>query len=315
MSCDSSSGATHIPTMPMGTLAQTAGESGVSLTEKPSHGCRWCGKPIADLRAWMCAECSRPTRFPGYLVTGGAFVATTLLLPFILAYATYLLSTEQQQIASRQKLAEAYVAFGTTMTEFRRAAATFDVLTKVASDGKIDLPEVKKAILDFDAAFNAIGAKLGPFQEAARRSHDNRTWLLSYRAPSTPNAINEISSTWNNCFVAPYYGTSAVPYEKTYWFRIHNSLRSCTAATCPQTVAERITTVVYDIWSGTCVCERPERQRPMSWLYPAMQSLMEGSEISAVATPPGEMILAKPNPDLIAPNNAYCKSIPSATPR
>jgi hypothetical protein len=239
---------------------------------------------------------------------------TTLLLPLILVIATYSLNSEQQRIANRQKLADAYVAFGSTLTDYRKAAATIDTLTKTANNGTISLSELKKAVLDFDAAFNAIGAKLGPFEEAARRHEDNTNgtwnWLLGTGSQTPPGATREISRTWNSCFVAPYYGTSAVPSDKTYWFKINNALSSCSADTCPQTSAVQISAIQSDIWSGTCVCGRPEQQRPLNWLYPVIQSLMEERDISEMARPPGETLVTKPNPDLLAPNNDYCKSHP-----
>jgi hypothetical protein len=244
----------------------------------------------------------------GYLATGVSFTATTLLLPLFLVYATFSLNAEQQRIANRQKLADAYVAFGSTMTDFRRAAATFDVLKKTAFNDKINLADVKKAVLDFDAAFNSIGAKLGPFQEAARRNRESKIAAFRTAGRSNANTTTDIALTWNSCFVAPYYGTSAVPYEKNYWFKIHNALALCSADTCPRLVAERISDIISDIWAGTCVCEQPQRQRSMNWLYPVIQSLMEELDVSEIAKPPGEVLITKSNPDLSPANDPYCKS-------
>jgi hypothetical protein len=261
----------------------------------------------------MCGECGRPKKGWGYIVAVVSFIATTLLLPILIVYATWWLNDEQQRIANRQKLADAYVAFGSTMTEFRRAAATFDVLKSITANDRIDLADVKKAMLDFDAAFNAIGAKLGPFQEAAFRG--NQSSLAAYLSahPRSATVANEIALTWNSCFVAPYYGTSAVPYEKTYWFKIHDLLKACSGKTCPRQVAKRISDVIGEIWSGTCVCERPQRQRPMNWLYPVIQGLMQETDVSGIATPPGEVLATKSNSDLSTANNPYCKATNQTT--
>lgn len=278
--------------------------------------CRWCGKPVTNLQAWLCGECDKPRRLRGYAVAIASFAATTLLLPLILIGVTYWLNSEQQRIANRQKLADAYVAFGTAMTDYRRAAATFDLLTKGSSKGTVSLSEVKKALLDLDAAFNAIGAKLGPFEEAARRSPENGivatswNWIWTDKTAIKSKAADEISLTWNNCFVAPYYGTSAVPTDKTYWYKMHNTLRLCTADRCPRSVTERVANVLSDIFTGTCVCGQPEQHRPLVWLYPAIQSLMQEREVSEISKPPGETLVAKPNLDLLATNNAFCKSQP-----
>lgn len=323
MSYEPFSAAFDIPASELGTPAtpavvqtNAADAANTRSTTTENIACRWCGKPLTNSRAWLCGECNKPRRLPGYVVAVFSFIATTLLLPLILVLATYSLNSEQQRIASRQKLADAYVAFGTTMTDYRRAAATFDLLTKSSNKGNVSLSEVKKALLDFDAAFNAIGAKLGPFEEAARRSHENGTagtfwsWLLGDKTTIKSKAVSEISLTWNSCFVAPYYGTSAVPLNKTYWRKMNELLRLCTVDSCPKLVTEKIADVLSDIWTGTCVCGQPEQHRPLNWLYPVIQSLMEEREVSEITRPPGETLVAKPNSDLLATNNAYCKSQP-----
>jgi hypothetical protein len=275
--------------------------------------CRWCGKPIANARAWLCGECNRPARCPGYITTGISIAITSLLLPVVLAIFTFQLGANQQTIASRQKLADAYVAFGTTMTDYRRAAATLDVLSSVAPRDAISFPDLRKSILDYDAAFNAIGAKLGPFQEAARRSSNvggeagTWAWLSLSGAGPSEAAIDEISTTWNNCFVEPYYGgTASVPYEKSYWYKIQEQLKLCSSETCPHKVAADISSIMFDAYSGTCICDRPVKQRPMHWLYPTMQNIIEGRNISYPSH--ADAVLAKPNPDLANGNNEFCKA-------
>jgi hypothetical protein len=275
--------------------------------------CRWCGKAISHMEARFCGECDRPRHLQGYLIAAASFIGTTLFLPSVLILVTYLLNSEQQRIANRQKLADAYVAFGTTMTDYRRAAATFDLLAKSANE-RIKLAEVKKALLDFDAAFNAIGAKLGPFQESAQRSDEYgaasilKNLLPGNSSTTVSKVTKEIATTWNHCFVAPYYGSSAVPAEKSYWRKMNNLLRRCTAESCPRAVAERISEILSDIWTGTCVCGKPEQHRPLNWVYTTIQSLLEERDIAEIAKPPGKPIVSKPNPDLLAPDNLYCIS-------
>ena len=255
--------------------------------------CRWCGKPL-DLQAWMCGECDKPARWQGYAVASAAFMGASLLLPLMLIVATYSLNREQQNIANRQKLAEAYVAFSATMTEFRKAGATLDVLKTVADSGNAALPEVKKAVVELDAAINAIGGKLGPFEEAARRPPINK---------ASPAA--ELSDTWTNCFVWPYYGSDGVPQKNTYWVKIQTALKSCTDNKCPSKAISQITSLIHEIWSGTCLCHRPEPQRSMNWFYPVLQGMMGGRDNSQPILP--SQGLAPPNPDLDPAKNAVCK--------
>jgi hypothetical protein len=230
----------------------------------------------------------------------------------MLAIFTVRLGDSQQIVASRQKLADAYVAFGATMTDYRRAAAAIDVLSSAGPQDAVSYPEIRKAVIDYDAAFNAIGAKLGPFEEAARRSSSvGQTgvwaWIAGTEAHRPEAAIDEISPTWNNCFVEPYYGgTAAVPNEKSYWYKIQQQLRPCGSDTCPRNVAVGIRDIMEDIYSGTCLCERPVKQRPMGWLYPVMQDIIEGRNIAYPSRK--DPILRAPNPDLASANNEHCKA-------
>ncbi len=70
-----------------------------SSTTDPDHSkfaCRWCGKPIINPRAWLCGECNRPAKLPGYLTTALSFFAASLLLPIVLAFFTFRLGDSQQ---------------------------------------------------------------------------------------------------------------------------------------------------------------------------------------------------------------------------
>jgi hypothetical protein len=286
--------------------------SGTNDNAGEGKACRWCGKPLVSPTAWLCAECKKPAKAPGYM----AAAAAALLLPLFLALATFWLSSTQQQtaldIANRQKLADAYVAFGATMTELRRADATIQMFATRSSTEAISYDELRKAVLNYDAAFNAIGAKLGPFEEEARRIHDQSSawpWFtnplrwFSDSGPSRP--ASQISLTWNRCFVAPYYGTSAVPTEKTYWFKVVQALNSCSGASCQRSVAVQIADILEDVFSGSCVCEKPEIERPLTWFYPEIQSIMEGGTTLPDVKVPGTALLRPPNKD-VAKTSPFC---------
>jgi hypothetical protein len=275
------------------------------VTQGEGVVCRWCGKPIVSPRAWLCGECNKPARAPAYVLAA----IQGLLLPLILAFATFWLSSGQQQIAlniaNRQKLADAYVGFGATMTDYRRAVATIQVFATDDSNDTVSFPELRKAVLDYDAAFNAIGAKLGPFEEAARRIHNEamtKSWIADplqwFSGKGQPRTTIEISKTWNSCFVAPYYGTSAVPREKTYWYKILQTFKSCTLETCKRTVAVQISDILEDVFSGSCVCENPAKQRSLVWFYPEIEAVTEGGFPVPDATAPGDPLIRPSNEDL-----------------
>jgi hypothetical protein len=116
---------------------------------------------------------------------------------------------------------------------------------------------------------------------------------------------SQISLTWNRCFVAPYYGTTAVPAEKSYWHKIIQTLNSCSATTCQRSVAVQLASILEDVFSGSCVCEAPEIQRPLTWFYPEIQSIMEGGTAVPDVKLPGNALQNPPNKD-VAKTSPFC---------
>lgn len=265
--------------------------------------CRWCGKRMSSDHSLLCSNCGKPSRLFGYIVVCFSFVLANLLLPLIIGVATFFWSTQQEKsssdIANRRKLAEAYVDYGNSQTDLRRAIATIELLDRAGSDNNISAPDLRKAVLDYDAAFNALGIKLAPFEEVARRTE--------YYTRGNPNGTSALVETWHRCYIVPYHGAKrSLATEKAYWSQIKSYVRQCTADSCPRNVANHVSLILWNIFSGTCLCAKPETQRPLTWFYEELQSIMVEHDIHQDVAIPGGRNLAPANSDLLKGANPYC---------
>jgi len=275
------------------------------IINAPIRKCAWCGKQIENLSAFNCAECGNPLRPLGYIVAGLGFAVKSLLLPLVLGFATYLFSVRQQEtsllIANQQKLADAFISMGATENALRKTTATIELMTHISTNETIPEKDLKTAILDYDAAFNLLGTKLAPFEEAARQTG------YYTRQPTGP--VSQLTQTWHRCFIDAYHaGTVAVPVDAGYWYRIEKQMENCSSDQCPRSVAEKISQVTWDIFSGTCLCGQPELRRPLTWFYEETQSIMAERDLHREVALEGGRNLSPINHSLLAPRNPYCRA-------
>jgi hypothetical protein len=236
------------------------------------------------------------------LITASNFVATSLLMPLILAIAAYLIGEKQKEtalnLAEQEKLASAYIAFGDADNSVHKAMSAIDLMAN-ANPEAISYPKLRDAVLAYDAALDSVGPRLAPFEEVASRQH-------------AESLRKEISLTWRQCFVRPFYGAGGANQAKSYWRRIQDQLRTCTAKRCPRAAAEKISYISWESYSGTCVCGNPTTQRPLSWFYPRLQSVMLRHPLKKelFEKGPDRPHLAPVNPDLVASGTLACPKRP-----
>jgi hypothetical protein len=95
--------------------------------------------------------------------------------------------------------------------------------------------------------------------------------------------------------------------ERTYWSRMLTEVNRCGPTRCPRDVVDNISLITWEIFSGTCMCGEPAIQRPMTWFYDEIQSIMLGQDLHSELELPGGRNLAPRNSDLTAPDNAFCE--------
>ncbi len=199
-------------------------------------------------------------------------------------------------IANEQKLASALISMGATENALRKATATIEILTHISINETIPAKDLNTAILNYDFAFNLLGTKLAPFEEAARDYA---------RQPTGP--LSQLTQTWHRCFIDPYHaGTVAEPLNAGYWYRIQKQMENCSSDQCPRSVAEKISEITWEIFSGTCLCGQPGLQRPITWFYEEEQSIMATRDLHRELALEGGRNLSPINGSLLAPKNPYC---------
>jgi hypothetical protein len=226
--------------------------------------CKWCGTALASNTAEFCATCQAPqTRLAKFLYALN-FIATTLAIPLAIGVVTLLLTHQQQEaaiiVANRQKLAEALSEVGKVQAD-SRLAYTQIALMALPSGTTVPAKDLKDAATRLDVAIASFGAKLGLFDEFARR-----TKYYSIK----PNEASPLQNVWDRCFVLPYWGDGKSP---GYLHVIEQNLTKCDEAVCPKAVAQEVKRIHDEFWQGYCSEQKPVKQVRLIWFNREMKRI------------------------------------------
>jgi hypothetical protein len=135
--------------------------------------CSWCGAALQSDAATFCSVCKAPQTCFGNFLYGANFLARNLAIPLAIGLVTLILTNQQQEaaliVANRQKLAEALGEVGKVQADYHLADSQIALLASAKAD-TVPAKELKDAVLRLDLAIASFGAKLGPFEEFARRT-------------------------------------------------------------------------------------------------------------------------------------------------
>jgi hypothetical protein len=184
------------------------------------------------------------------------FLAKNLAIPLLIGIATWLLATWQQEaaviVANRQKLAEALSDVGKVQSDHRLA---YTQILFMASSSGATVPgkDLKDAATRLDLAIASFGAKLGPFEEFARRTkyYDIK-----------PNEASPLQQVWDRCFVHAYWGDDKKPGHLT---SITENLAKCDENNCPKAVAQELKRIFDEFYQGYCKDQKPKKKVEQVW--------------------------------------------------
>ncbi len=218
--------------------------------------CKWCGTQLATATAEYCAKCFAPQTGLAKILYIGNFVARNLAIPLAIGLVTLLITHRQQEsaliVSNRQKLAEALGEVGKLQADYR-LADTQILLMASASGATVPAKDLKDAALRLDVAIASFGAKLGPFEEFARRTEYYKI---------EPNKPSPLQHAWDRCFVVPYWGDGKKP---GHLHAIMNNLAKCGDATCPKEAALELRRIFDEFYLGYCHEGQPVKQLPSVW--------------------------------------------------
>lgn len=236
------------------------GDRSFPAGEGPKDRCKWCGASLKSSTAIFCSECKAPQTVFGHLLYAADFVGKNLAIPLAIGLVTFLLTAQQQEsaliVSSRQRLAEGLGEVGKVQADNRLAYSQIDFMA-VAKDDTVPAKELKDAVLKLDLAIASFGAKLGPFEEFARRTN--------YYGPIGPSQPTRLQMVWDRCFVQPYWGDDKTP---GYLSQIKDSISKCGEAMCPKSVAQELKKIYDKFYLGLCYPgdpEIPEKSIPQVW--------------------------------------------------
>jgi hypothetical protein len=218
--------------------------------------CKWCGTALPTATAEFCATCHAPqTCLARFLYTMN-FLASNLAIPLAIGIVTLLLANSQQEaalvVANRQKLAEALSDVGKVQADYRLAYTQIMFMAS-SSGATVPAKDLKDAATRADVAIASFGAKLGPFEEFARR-----TKYYNIK----PNEASPLQQVWDRCFVYDYWGDGKKP---GYLTSITENLAKCDEAVCPKAVAQELSRIHDEFYQGYCRDEKPVKQLPAIW--------------------------------------------------
>lgn len=218
--------------------------------------CKWCGTALASDTAEFCATCQAPQTRRAKSLYALNFIAKTFAIPLTIGVVTLLLTHRQQEaaliVANRQKLAEALSDVGKVQAD-SHLAYTQIALMALPSGAKVPAKDLKDAVTRLDVAISSFGAKLGPFEEFARRTNYYNI---------KPNEASPLQNAWDRCFVLPYWGDGKNP---GYLQAIEQSLTECDDAVCPRVVAQEVKRIHDEFYQGYCYEQKPVKQLPQIW--------------------------------------------------
>jgi hypothetical protein len=219
--------------------------------------CSWCATPLKGGKVTFCPVCQAPQTCFGYFLYGGNFLAKNLAIPLAIGLVTLILTERQQEsaliVSNRQRLAEALGDVGKVQADNRLAYSQIDFMT-VAKGDAVPAKDLKEAVLKLDLAISSFGAKLGPFEEFARRTN-----FYGSLSPSDPTPLQR---AWDECFVKPYWGNNASP---GYLSQIKNSVSTCDETKCPKAAAQELKKILDNFYSGLCDQGVPVKSVPQVW--------------------------------------------------
>ncbi len=215
--------------------------------------CSWCGSPLKNRSAAFCAECKAPQTALAYLLYVVNFIGTTLAIPLAIAAVTFILTSGQQRasetVASRQKLAEALGEVGKVQADYHLATTQITFMA-FAKEDTISAKEFKDALTRIDLSISSFGAKLGPFEEFARRTN--------YYGEIPPGEPSPLQRVWDECFVKRYW--------PGYLTSIKHILSTCDEVKgCPRSAAEEVVKIFDEFYKGLCFEHKPADAIPLKW--------------------------------------------------
>lgn len=218
--------------------------------------CKWCGTPLKIDTAEFCSVCYAPqTPFANFLYSAN-FLARNLAIPLTIGIVTWVLTSWQQEatikIATREKLAEALGEVDKVQADFHRA---YTQIAFMASQKSSDIPtkELKDAAIRVDSAIASFGAKLGPFEEFARR--EELYDIEKYGA-------SPLQKVWDRCFVSAYWGSNGNPGILQ---KVKDKLVQCNDDLCEKKIAKDLQLLYEDFDLGDCEGGVPTKQLPQVW--------------------------------------------------
>jgi hypothetical protein len=218
--------------------------------------CKWCGADLKKDAAAFCSECKGPQNDTGTILYGLNFFAKTLAIPLAIAVVTLILTNYQQDaaliVANRQKLAEALGEVGKVQADYHLADSQIALMAS-AKDDTVPAKDLRDAVLRLDLAIASFGAKLGPFEEFARRT---KYYEIE---PGQPSPLQLV---WDRCFVKPYWGDER---NKGYLSDIRHNLSKCDENKCPRAAAQEIRANFDKFYQGYCYEGKPKEHLDEIW--------------------------------------------------
>lgn len=218
--------------------------------------CKWCGTALPTAAAEFCATCDAPQTCLARFLYAMNFLAKNLAIPLAIGIVTLLLANGQQEaaiiVANRQKLAEALSDVGKVQADYRLAYT--QILFMASSSGAtVPAKDLKDAATRADVAIASFGAKLGPFEEFARRTkyYDIK-----------PSEASPLQKVWDRCFVYNYWGDDK---KVGYLTLTTENLAKCDEAVCPTAVAQELRRIHDEFYQGYCQDGKPVKQLQAVW--------------------------------------------------
>ncbi len=232
-------------------------ERETNSSEGSTVSCKWCGASLKSNTAAFCSECKAPQTVFGYIAYATDFVGKTLAIPLTIVLVTFVLTKQQQEssltLSSRQKLAEGLGEVGKIQADIRLAYSQINFMA-ATKDDTVPTKELRDAVMKYDVAIDSYGAKLGPFEEFARRPN--------YYGPLAPGEPTRLQKVWDQCFVKPYYGDDKTP---GYLSQIKDKISTCGGNTCPKAVAQELRETYDKFYLGFCDKGDPTKSIPQVW--------------------------------------------------
>lgn len=219
--------------------------------------CHWCGGQLKAEKAVFCAECEAPQTAGGYFLYVTSFIGKNLAIPLAIGLVTLYVTDHQQQsaliVSNRQRLADALGEVGKVQADNRLAYSQIDFMA-VAKNQTVPAKDLKEAVLKLDLAISSFGAKLGPFEEFARRTE--------FYGPLGPSEPTPLQRAWDQCFVKPYWGSGQGP---GYLSQVKDNVSTCDEATCPKSAAQELKKIFDKFYLGLCDKGDPRASVSQVW--------------------------------------------------